>query len=1114
VTVCASCGEENPERARFCLACGQSLAVEAPAGEERKVVSVLFVDLVGFTSRSDRADPEDVRATLRPYHERVKADIERFGGTVEKFIGDAVMAVFGAPVAHEDDAERAVRAGLRILETIEELRTEGLQISARAAVTTGEAVVALGARPERGEGIVTGDVVNTAARLQSAAPVGAVLVDETTMRSSGAAVTFEPLEPVEAKGKAEPISVWRAVGARSRVGQPEAATRSPYVGREHEQRLLLETFLRAERESSVQLVTVVGEPGIGKSRLVTELRAALDERPDLITWRHGRCLPYGEGITFWALGEIVKAEAGILESDDQQVAAAKLDDVLSALVSDDSERSWFVARLGPLVGAAGEGAAVGREEAFAAWRRFLEAMAARRPCVFVFEDLHWADDALLEFVEHILDWGPPVPVLLLCTARPELFERSPSWGGGMRNATSIALPPLSTEEAGRLVHLLLDRTVLPAETQTVLLERAGGNPLYAEQFARMLVERGDVANLAVPETVQALVTARLDTLTAELKALLQDASVVGRVFWAGAVAAMAGRPHDDVRRDLNELARREFVRPIRVSSMEGEDEFSFWHALVRDVAYQQIPRSPRAEKHVAAASWVEETAGDRLDDQAEILVHHYGEALALVQAAGDDRPDIEASLLRFLLLAGDRAMSLDIPAADAYYRRALARITDDVERARVLVKLGDALQPQGRLQESEDAYEEGIPVLLEAGESRVAAVAMTNLGRAHWRHGNTVRARNLAFEAVELLEPDPGPELVLAYGRLAAADALGGRSEQAITWANKGIELAGHIGVENIVRPLGMRGIARIDLGDADGMDDLRAAVDVSLALGLPAEDTAIAYGNLGENVRVAEGVAAGRALVEAGLEFARSRGHVHHVMYSRRVLLIHLFHEGRWDHLLAESDEVIEWDRERGGTQIEPWTLADVGLVLAHRGETTKASRLIQAVLPRAREIADPQTILPLLATAALVELAQGDANAAEVLLAEYDERSVRSTGRGDDDVFWLMTVSAALGSVSRAEAALSDEPWSALGRHTHTHGRALMAEVTGEPDEAARLFAEAAHGWQEWGSIPLRAYALVGLGRCSGDSAAFAEGQAIFTRLGATPIGAPVARTRQQQV
>ena len=472
--VCPACGEENPDRARFCLACAEPLVDAAPAGEERKVVSVLFVDLVGFTSRSDRADPEDVRATLRPYHERVKADIERFGGTVEKFIGDAVMAVFGAPVAHEDDAERAVRSGLRILDTIEELRTDGLEIAVRAAVTTGEAVVALGARPERGEGIVTGDVVNTAARLQSAAPVGAVLVDEQTMRSTESAITFEPLEPVAAKGKAEPIPVWRATHARSRVGQPEAATDTPFVGREHERTLLLETLLRAERESSVQLVTVVGEPGIGKSRLVTELRATLDDRPELITWRHGRCLPYGEGITFWALGEIVKAEAGILESDDQHIAASKLDETVAGLFGDESERAWFASRLAPLVGAGGDGAAVGREEAFTAWRRFLEAMAVRRPCVLVVEDLHWADGALLEFLEHLLDWSMPVPLFLLCTARPELFERQSSWGGGKRNATTISLAPLSTEEAGRLLQVLLGRTLLPAETQAVLLERAGG----------------------------------------------------------------------------------------------------------------------------------------------------------------------------------------------------------------------------------------------------------------------------------------------------------------------------------------------------------------------------------------------------------------------------------------------------------------------------------------------------------------------------------------------------------------------------------------------------------------------------------------------------------------
>ena len=670
-----------------------------PVGEERKVVSVLFVDLVGFTSRSDRADPEDVRATLRPYHERVKADIERFGGTVEKFIGDAVMAVFGAPVAHEDDAERAVRSGLRILDSIEELRDDGLELAVRGAVTTGEAVVAIGARPERGEGIVTGDVVNIAARLQSAAPVGGVLVDEATVRSTDAVIAYEPLPAVEAKGKAEPIAVWRALHARSIVGQPEAATQTPFVGREHERTLLFETFLRAERESSVQLVTVVGEPGIGKSRLVTELRTALDDRPDVVTWRHGRCLPYGEGITFWALGEIVKAEAGILESDDQHAAAAKLEATAEALFDVEADRSWIVSRLGPLVGA-GESESASREETFTAWRRFLEEMAAHRPCVLVIEDLHWADAALLEFLEHLLDWSAPVPLFLLCTARPELFERQPNWGGGKRNATTISLSPLSTEESGRLLQVLLDRTLLPAEVQSVLLERAGGNPLYAEQFARMLEERGSVEDVAVPETVHALVAARLDTLRPELKALLHDAAVVGRIFWSGAVAAVGERERGEVRRELNELVHREFVRPIRVSAIEGEEEFSFWHALVRDVAYQQIPRSPRAEKHLAAARWVEHMAEERVADHAEILVHHYGEALELLRATGVDAvrsPARARPLSRARRGARDTARHRGCGVVPPSRRRALrARRVRTCDGARQARPGAGAARPRGR----------------------------------------------------------------------------------------------------------------------------------------------------------------------------------------------------------------------------------------------------------------------------------------------------------------------------------------------------------------------------------------------------------------------------------
>ncbi|CAN5167214.1 hypothetical protein BH09ACT13_BH09ACT13_11350 [soil metagenome] len=738
MAICQSCGEENPERARFCHACGAELAEPVSAGEERKVVSVLFVDLVGFTDRSDRADPEDVRATLRPYHQRVKADIERFGGTVEKFIGDAVMAVFGAPVAHEDDAERAVRSALRILETIQELRAEGLDVAVRAAVTTGEAVVALGARPERGEGIVAGDVVNIAARLQSAAAVGTVIVDETTVRSAESAIAFEPLEPVAAKGKVEPIPVWRVVQARSRVGEAETATRTPFVGREHERAVLLETFLRVERESAPQLVTVVGEPGVGKSRLVTELRSTLDDRPEVVGWRHGRCPPYGEGITFWALGEVVKAEAGILESDDQVEAAVKLEQAVAALVDDPSEREWFASRLAPLAGVDVEGGAIGRDEAFTAWRRFLEAMADKRPLVFVVEDLHWADEALLDFLEHLVDWAAPVPLIVLSTARPELYDRRPGWSGGKRNATTIALSPLS-EETARLLQGLLERALLPADTQASILERAGGNPLYTEQFARMLVERGEGGELVLPETVQALIAARLDTLSPELKTLLHDASVVGRIFWTGAVAAIGQRGRDEVLAGLRELVRRELIRPARVSSVTGDEEFSIWHALVRDVAYQQIPRAPRARKHAAAAAWIEETAQERVADHAEILVHHYEQALELSRAAGEERPDLERALAGFLVLAGDRAMRLDIGAAEAAYRRALELSAERSGSAAVLVKLAGALQEQGRLLEAERAYEEGLASRLRTSSESRTSFAISS--SAAWRVSSSVTPR-------------------------------------------------------------------------------------------------------------------------------------------------------------------------------------------------------------------------------------------------------------------------------------------------------------------------------------------------------------------------------------
>src|SRR5436309_3717958 len=500
--------------------------MERTPRRERKVVTVLFADLVGFTARAEALDPEDVEAILAPYHERLRSELERFGGTVEKFIGDAVMALFGAPVAHEDDPERAVRAALAIRDWIVE---EGESLQVRVGVNTGEALVALGARSSQGEGMAAGDVVNTAARIQTAAPVNAILVGEQTYRATADIIEYRESEPVVAKGKSNPVLAWQAVAARSRSGVEAQRASAPLVGRQRELELLVSTVARVREERSPQLVTLVGVPGIGKSRLVLELANVLEQDRALITWRQGRSLPYGEGVTFWALGEIVKAQAGILENDSAEQARAKLRRAVAELVVDGAEQELLDVHLRALAGIGGEKAAASEGESFAAWRRFLEVLAEQRPLVLVFEDLHWADDALLDFVDELVERVADVPLLVLSTARPELLERRPGWGGGKPNAVTLSLPPLPDDATARLVASLLDRPALAAERQQALLAKIGGNPLYAEQYTRALVERGDLDEL--PETVQGIIAARLDGLADEEKRVLQDAAVLGRVFW-------------------------------------------------------------------------------------------------------------------------------------------------------------------------------------------------------------------------------------------------------------------------------------------------------------------------------------------------------------------------------------------------------------------------------------------------------------------------------------------------------------------------------------------------------------------------------------------------------
>jgi class 3 adenylate cyclase len=823
--LCRSCGRENVEGARFCSNCGASLIADTVrAREERKVVTVLFADLVGFTSRAEQMDPEDVRAVLAPYHSRLRTELESHGGTVEKFIGDAVMALFGAPASHEDDPERAVRAAL----TIRDWAREEGDLELRIAVTTGEALIHLSARPSEGEGMASGDVVNTAARLQAAAPVNGILVDETTYRATEPVIAYEKHDPVSAKGKAEPVAVWEAVEARARFGADVAAPETPLIGREQERELLASALERARNERAVQLVTLVGVPGIGKSRLVAELFQMISEAPELITWRQGRSLSYGDGVTYWALSEMVKNQAGILDTDAAEQAAQKLHDEVARLFTDDAEARSVEARLRLLVGieTTAEQAEDKRAESFYAWRRFFEELADKRPAVLVFEDLHWADDDLLDFIDHLVDWAADVPLLCICTARPELLDRRPAWSGGKPSASTISLSPLSDEETARLLGVLLGRAVLPAEQQAALLARAGGNPLYAEQVARMLAERGDADELLLPETVQGIIAARLDGLEPDEKALLQDAAVVGKVFWAGALAQLDGRDRPGVEQSLHALARKEFVRRQRRPSVEGESEYSFLHLLVRDVAYGQIPRAARSEKHRAVAEWM--TSLGRAEDHSEMLAHHYLQALEYAQVAGVDRA-LEERARHALRSAGDRALALNAFAAAAGYYSAALELwpPGDPDRGQLLFHLGAA---RYRADESGvPELEEARDVLLHLGDRETAAEAEA---LASWLGTNSQESRVRLENALALVsDRPPSRSKAFVLSRLAyRAASLQDRGWE--QYARDALAMAESLGLEDLhAHVLRTIGTARAQAGEPGGVEAMGQAIDAADAI-------------------------------------------------------------------------------------------------------------------------------------------------------------------------------------------------------------------------------------------------------------------------------------------
>ena len=949
---CPQCGRENADDARFCSACGTALSAPEPAREERKVVTVLFADLVGFTSRAEVMDPEDVRALVAPYYAHVRAELERFGGTVEKFIGDAVMALFGAPTAHEDDPERAVRAAMAIRDWA---REQG-DLQLRIGITTGEALVALGARPSEGEGMASGDVVNTAARLQSAAPVDGILVDETTYRATAASIGYEPRENVEAKGKAQPVPVWEALEATSRFGVDVGrAGGGPLVGREKELDVLRGALARARQEETPQLVTLVGVPGIGKSRLVGELFALVEEEPELIAWRQGRCLPYGDGVAHWALGEMVKAHAGILESDTEAEATEKLDASVGA-----EEAARIVPHLRLLVGLAGDsGHDWNQPEAFAAWRRFFEAIGERGPLVLVFEDLHWADESLLDFIDHLVDWATGIPLLVVCSARPELLAQRPGWGGGKPNAVTISLSPLTDEETSQLVHALLERTVLPADLQATLVARAGGNPLYAEEFARMVEELGGTGNgEGLPTSVQGIIAARLDALSVEEKVLLQDAAVVGKVFWLGALEGFGNVDRKTAERLLHGLERKEFVRRDRRSSVGEEAQYAFRHVLVGDVAYAQIPRSARPGKHLAAAAWID--ALGRPDDHAEMLAHHYVSALEF--ATEDERAEVAERARLALRAAGDRNLALNSwrPAA-RFYESALALWPlDDPERPYLLLDHGRALWETGY--EGEASLTEASDALADR-DANAAAEAEILLADHNWRRGNAVESARQQQRAAELVaDAEPSRSTVLVLNQLSRFRMLASSPDEAIPFGERALAMAREMGDANQeIRALITLGTARCNRGEPSGLDELERAI----VLGRELETTELirALNNKAQVLEHTQGFAAMEPAVDEENAVAEHYGYREWLRWARDKRASLLYHTGRW----AESQEThadLIADIDAGSQHYLAGTWLMFRSRIRHaQGDVAGASEDARDALQLARNAGDDQMVGPVVA-------------------------------------------------------------------------------------------------------------------------------------------------------
>ena len=927
---CPNCGTPYPEGRRFCGECGTSLIQTAAAGErspgstddagplaQRRLVTVIFADLVGFTPFAEERDAEDTREMLSRYADLSRELIGRYGGIVEKFIGDAVMAVWGAPVAHEDDAERAVRAALELVDAIPGL---GPGIQARAGVLTGEVAVTLGAVHE---GLVAGDIVNTAARLQSVAAPGTVLAGEATMRATSSAIAFEEVGEQVLKGKAAPVATWRAIrvvaqrGGQGRSDLPEP----PFVGRTDELRELKELIATTGRDRRARLVSITGPAGIGKSRLAWELEKYIDGITETIYWHRGRSPSYGEGVTFWALGEMVRRRAGLSEVDDETKTRDRVAATVADFVVSEDDRRWVDPALLALLGIE-PAPAGGRDVLFAAWRIFFEQIANRATTILLFEDLHWADSGLLDFIEHVLEWSRNVPLIVVTLARPELMDRRPNWGSGTRHMTRLALEPLPDTAMRELLEGFVPG--LPDAAVNTILRRADGVPLYAVETVRALVADGRLAregdayrptgsldDLAIPETLRSLIASRLDALDPTDRELIADASVLGQSFTVASLAAMSGLSEGTLEPRVRNLVRRELLDVEADPRSPERGQHRFVQSLIREVAYGTLARRERRARHLAAARYFEATADDEL---AGVLASHYLAAHE-ASAPGPEADAVAIQARLALSAAADRAASLGAhDQALAYLRQAVDLTADEAERYELLLRAATSADIAADYEAAQDLAQSAISLAIASGEGTRVGRAQALLGEVLIDAGSTGDALKVLTSAVDLLtDPAAIDARAALLTHLSRAQMRIGQPDESVRNADLALDIAEHRGLRLLVAEAFTNKASSLSfLGR-----DLEAAALLNAAI-----DIAHEGGFIGAELRARSNLAAsspdGRGAAEAfqaAAALARRVGNRTMATWAETSQWVFNTAFGiDWDEAVAGAEAAIQEATERGG--------------------------------------------------------------------------------------------------------------------------------------------------------------------------------------------------------